>query len=168
MDIKPYMNDLIKTYQSKNYEKVMIICEEILKLYKDIPEVYNLYGLALQNLNRHEQAINYFKKAISLQPKDYSAFNNLAISYKSLYMNKLAYDNFNKCLELKNNYFPALINFANLKKDLNEYKDAIDLYQDALKIKPNPNLKNQLLIIQILNLLRLILLLISEIMKLQI
>tara|TARA_B100001057_G_C22807514_1_gene934082 strand:- start:119 stop:1651 length:1533 start_codon:yes stop_codon:yes gene_type:complete len=133
------MNDLINTYQSKNYEKVMIICEEILKLYKDIPEVYNFYGLALQNLNRHKQAINYFNKAISIQPKDYSAFNNLAISYKFLYMNKLAYENFNKCLELKNNYFPALINFANLKKDMNEYKDAIDLFQEALKIKPNPN-----------------------------
>ena len=139
MNIKPYMNDLINTYQSKDYEKVMIICEEILKLNKDIPEVYNFYGLSLQNLNRHDQAINYFNKAISLQPKDYSAFNNLAISYKYLYMNKLAYENFNNCLELKNNYFPALINFAILKKDLNEYEDAIDLFQDALKIKPNPN-----------------------------
>ena len=69
MNIKPYMNDLINTYQSKDYEKVMIICEEILKLNKDIPEVYNFYGLSLQNLNRHDQAINYFNKAICYNQK---------------------------------------------------------------------------------------------------
>ena len=139
MDLKYHMNDLIKNYESKNYKNVMTICEEILKSNKDISEVYNFYGLALQNLNRHKQAINYFVKTISLQPKDYSAFNNLAISYKFLYMNKLAYENFNKCLELNSNYLPALLNFAVLKKDLNEYDGAIELFQNALKIKPNPN-----------------------------
>ncbi len=139
MDLKSYMNDLIKNYESKNYKNVMIICEKILKLKKDIPEVYNFYGLALQNLKRYKQAINYFSKAISLQPKDFSAFNNLAITYKFLFMNKLAYENFKKCLELNSSYFPALINFAILKKDLNEYEGAIELFENALKIKPNPN-----------------------------
>ena len=65
MELKYHMNDLIKNYQSKNYKNVMMICEKILKSNKDISEVYNFYGLALQNLNRHKQAINYFAKTIS-------------------------------------------------------------------------------------------------------
>ncbi len=137
MNIKEHMHLLIKKYESKNYKEVMKTCEKILKIDDKIPEVYNFYGLALQTQNKHGQAINYFNKTIILNPKDYSAFNNLANSYKALYSNDKAYENFQNCLKLNHKYFPALINFAILKKELNDYDGALELFQVALGIKPN-------------------------------
>ncbi len=139
MNVKEYIDLLLKHFKSRDYNQVMQICEKILKINDKIPEVYNFYGLALQSQKKHEQAINYFNKAISLNINDYSAYNNIANSYKSLFINEKAYLNFEKCLKINSKYFPALINFAILKKELNEYEGSIQLFSDALEIKPNPD-----------------------------
>ena len=139
MNISEYLKILIRHYQIKEYGKVIEICEKILKVNKNIAEIYNFYGLALQNQKKNKQAINYFNKAISLQSKDCTVFNNLANSYKFIFLNKHAYKNFEKCLEINPKYLPALINFAVLKKELNDYDGAIKLYKTALNIKPSTN-----------------------------
>ena len=102
MNISNDLKTLIKYFKNKEYQNVIVICEKILKINKDMPEIYNFYGLALQNQKKNKQAINYFNKVISLQPNDHTAFNNLANSYKYLFLNKYAYKNFEKCLEVSN------------------------------------------------------------------
>ncbi len=139
MNISEYLKILIKHYQMEEYEKVMEVCEKILKIDENLPEIYNFYGLALQNKKKNKQAISYFNKSISLESKDCSVFNNLANSYKFLFLNKYAYKNFEKCLEIDPKYLPALINFAVLKKEINDYEGAIRLFKTALDVKPNPN-----------------------------
>jgi tetratricopeptide (TPR) repeat protein len=139
MNISEHFKILINYYQSKQYEKVIEVCEKILKENQNLPEIYNFYGLALQNLKKNKQAINYFNQSISLQSKDCSVFNNLGNSYKFLFLNKYAYKNFEKSLAINPNYLPALINFAVLKKEINDHDGAIRLYKTALDIKPNPN-----------------------------
>ena len=139
MNVSEYLKILINHHKNKEYKKVMVICEKILKIDPNKPEVYNFYGLALQNQKRNKQAINYFNKAISIDPKDYSAFNNLANSYKSLFLNNQAYKSYEKCLEINPKYLQAIINFAILKNELNEHGGAIKLFKTALEIKPNHN-----------------------------
>jgi tetratricopeptide (TPR) repeat protein len=141
MNISNDLKTLIKYFKNKEYQNVIVICEKILKINKDMPEIYNFYGLALQNQKKNKQAINYFNKVISLQPNDHTAFNNLANSYKYLFLNKYAYKNFEKCLEVNPLYLPAIINFAVLKKELNDHEGAIKLFKAALEIKPNDELK---------------------------
>ena len=138
MNVKEYIDAILKHFKSKDYNQVIKACEKILKINDKLPDVYNFYGLALQ-IQKNEQAINYFNKAISLNSKDYSAYNNIANSYKSLLINEKAYLNYEKCLKINPKYFPALINFAILKKELNEYEGSIDLFSNALEIKPNPD-----------------------------
>ena len=88
MNVKENIDVLLKHFKSRDYNQVMKTCEKIFKINDKIPEVYNFYGLALQSQKKHEQAINYFNKAISLNSKDYSAYNNIANSYKSLLINE--------------------------------------------------------------------------------
>ena len=94
MNISEHFKILINYYQSKQYKKVIEVCEKILKENVNLPEIYNFYGLALQNLKKNKQAINYFNQSILLQSKDCSVFNNLGNSYKFLFLNKYAYKNF--------------------------------------------------------------------------
>jgi len=47
-------------------------------------------GLAYQRIKNIDISINYFKKAIKLDPKDLGVQNNLANSYKHLYQYDLA------------------------------------------------------------------------------
>ena len=48
MNISEYLKILIRHYQIKEYGKVIEICEKILKVNKNIAEIYNFYGLALK------------------------------------------------------------------------------------------------------------------------
>ena len=55
MNVKEYIDLLLKHFKSRDYNQVMQICEKILKINDKIPEVYNFYGLALQsqkNMNK--------------------------------------------------------------------------------------------------------------------
>ena len=141
MNISNNLKIIIKHFKNKEFQDVIFVCEKILKIKKDMPEIYNFYGLALQNQKKNKQAINYFNKAISLQSNDHTAFNNLANSYKYLFKYKYACKNFERCLEINPLYLPAIINFAVLKNELNDYEGSIELFKTALKIKPNDESK---------------------------
>lgn len=43
----------------------------------NFPQPYNYIGIILIELNRRKQAIEYFKKAIEIDPKFKEAYNNL-------------------------------------------------------------------------------------------
>ena len=131
MHVGEQIQNILKHYKNKDYNKALSICENIIKINDKIPEVFNLYGIVLQAQNNHKQAINYFNKSIFLNSRDHSSYNNLANSYKSLHLNDLAIENFEKCLKIYPDYLPALINFAALKKELNEHESAIHLFNEA-------------------------------------
>ena len=139
MHVGEQIQNILKHYKNKDYNKALSICENIIKINDKIPEVFNLYGLVLQAQNNHKQAINYFNKSIFLNSRDHSSYNNLANSYKSLHLNDLAIENFEKCLKIYPDYLPALINFASLKKELNEHESAIHLFNEAFKTKDGSN-----------------------------
>ena len=139
MNIKEQLKILINYSKNNKHQQVMEVCEKILKTNQNISEVYNFYGLALQGLQKHKEAINYFNKAFSLQPKDYSAANNLGNSYKFLFLNKLAYKCYEKSLKINPNHISALINFAILKTELNDHDGAIELFERALEVRSDIN-----------------------------
>ena len=73
-------------------------------------ESYNNRGLALYNLERHQQAINDFSQAIRMKPKYAEAFNNRGNVYYALDQYQKAEADFNKSLELRPKYSKAHLN----------------------------------------------------------
>ena len=59
MHVGEQIQNILKHYKNKDYNKALSICENIIKINDKIPEVFNLYGLVLQAQNNHKQAINY-------------------------------------------------------------------------------------------------------------
>ena len=105
-------------------------------------QVYNFYGLALQNLGNFDKSIKCFNKSIELEPTNYYAFNNLAVSLKSIEKFKLAEKAYKNCLNLNPNYFFGIINYANLKEEINQLKESIDLYLTSLKVAKDTDKSN--------------------------
>jgi len=139
MNISEELKKLINLSKAGYHDLVIRNCEKIIKYNDQIPEVFNIYGVALQSKGKHEEAINHFNKTILLNKNDYSAYNNLANSYKFLLNVKLAEENFLKCLNINPDYLPGIINLALVKKDLNKYNESIELFERSLLITPNPN-----------------------------
>ena len=120
----------------KNYEYAFEKCNKLIKKFPKNAYLYNLGGLALQQLQNITLSVNYFQKAIDLDPKNIAAKNNLANSLKFLGKFDLSEKLYNDILDQEPNHLKCLNNFANLKQQLTDYNGAILLYRRALKIEP--------------------------------
>ena len=134
MNLNQEINVIINFFKNREFRKVLVICERLIKKKIFNTQIYNFYGLALQNLGQFDKSIKFFNKAIELEAKNFYALNNLAVSLKSLEELKLAEKAYKDCLNINPNYFLGLINYADLKEEINQFQESIDLYLKALSI----------------------------------
>ena len=123
--------------KAKNYRIALEKCNKLLKKFPDNAFLYNLGGLILQQIQNITISVQYFQKAISLDPKNLPAKNNLANSLKVLGKFDLSEKLYKEVLEIKPDYLKALNNYGNLKQQLNDYEGAIELYKKASLIEPS-------------------------------
>ena len=97
-------------------------------------EAYNNRGLALYNMQQHQQAVEDFSQAIRIKPKYAEAYNNRGNAYYALDQYKEAEADFNQSLQLKPKYAKAHLNrglaFFQMKKvdeSCDDFKHACDL-----------------------------------------
>ena len=134
MNLNQEINVIINFFKNREFRKVLVICERLIKKKIFNTQIYNFYGLALQNLGQFDKSIKFFNKAIELEAKNFYALNNLAVSLKSLEELKLAEKAYKDCLNINPNYFLGIINYADLKEEINQFQESIDLYLKALSI----------------------------------
>ncbi len=75
-------------FKTKNYEKAIILYDDILASDPDNFYVYHNLGLIYSNINNYEKAKNYFLKAINLNNMSYKSCIQLAL----IYINEKEYD----------------------------------------------------------------------------
>ena len=134
MNLSLEINAIINLLNNREFKKVISICDRLIKKKIINTQIYNFYGLALQNLGNFDKSIKCFNKSIEIEPTNYYAYNNLAISLKSIEKFKLAEKAYKNCLNLNPKYFFGIINYASLKEEINQFKDSIDLYLKSLKV----------------------------------
>ena len=86
--------------------------------------------------NKLHEAIDAYKKAISLNNKFSEAYNNLANTQKKINENKNAKYNYIKAIESDSSNLGAYFNLANLFRSEKKYEEAIDNYKKVLKLNP--------------------------------
>lgn len=94
-------------------------------------------GLELYRTRRFNEAKGAFSRAISIQPNNAIALNNLGLIYMEEGNEKEAEINYRTALKVNPNYPEALNNLGLLYARAGNYEEAIRLYKGALKIKPD-------------------------------
>ena len=82
-NLKEKISILIKKFEIGKFQDVINDSLIILKK-NDNDFLWNLTGLSFQNIHQIEKSINCFENALGLNPKNFSASNNLGLSYKKL------------------------------------------------------------------------------------
>ncbi len=136
MNLTNKIRIVTQNFHQKKFKSVIKECKKILKVETNNPFIYNLCGLAFQNIGQISESLDYFKSAIKINENDLSAKNNIANSYKNLDEIDLAERFYLAALKINPLYFEALFNYGNLKFDLNKITEAIELYNRASKINP--------------------------------
>ncbi len=93
-------------------------------------------ALPLSHLEQHNEALEYYNKALALEPKNTIALNNIGFTLNELERFNEALPYFNQILELDDSFVDAYNNggYANLKMG-NEFDGLRDIKQ-ALQLKP--------------------------------
>ena len=94
-------------------------------------------GLALDNLGNHIQAIQYYDKALAIDPNDVDALYNKGNALDSLGNHTQAISYYDKVLDIDPNDVDALYNKGVALAHLGNYTQAISYYDKVLAIDPN-------------------------------
>jgi serine/threonine protein phosphatase PrpC len=102
------INEIIKDY-----------FDPILKINRDLPDVWYNKGIALFNLSRYEEALECYTKALDLDPHSIDFLNNIGICYEKLESYSKALEYYTKALDLDSNYIYSLENKSRIEKKIN-------------------------------------------------
>ncbi len=109
---------------------------EILKYPNINSKVYNNRGKIYLQLGEYQQAVDYYNKAIAINPTDTDAYNNRGIAYRNLGKYQEAIQDYTKAITINpqsaNTYNNRGVVYYNLK----EYQKAIEDFNQAIVINP--------------------------------
>jgi len=129
--------------QKNQIDKVLTNCDELLKLDPQNKEMYFTILAALFN-SKHDidqkisfAAIDYCKKTLELDPRDYRGYFFWAIALTHLDKKRQAVKTYVKALRLNRNSSASWYNAALLLRHMQMPEEALSFYQEALKLDPN-------------------------------
>jgi tetratricopeptide (TPR) repeat protein len=96
---------------------------------------YNL-GNVLQEQERHEESLEYFRRAIQLDPALPDAHNNLGRALHRLERFEAAEQAYRRCLALRPDYAVGNFNLASVLMDRGQFAEAVTVCRQALRRAP--------------------------------
>jgi len=120
----------------ENYEKAEQLEKKAVKLLPNIYFILSNYGVVLAELDRNEEALEYFDKALAINPNSDHALSCKGVSLSELDRNEEALEYFDKALAINPNSDHALRNKGATLSELDRYEEALAHYEKAREIKP--------------------------------
>ena len=131
--LKNKINSILKLFKNRNYKKTIVETQNLLKKNNNNDFLWNLKGLAFQNLGEYEKALYCFNKSIKYNINNLASKNNQGNSYKNLRRFDLAEKCFKNILTENPEYIKSLVNLGNLKTETFHFSEAINYYKLYLK-----------------------------------
>ena len=138
--LKTFTNDkeiykiiIFSEINEKNLEKAFKVSVKLLN-FKDEAETNYIHGNVLKLQNKFEEAIIFYKKAISFKKDFFEAYNNLASSQKKIGLVNDAIQNYNTSIKIKKNNLEAYFNLGNLFYDEKKFDEALISYKKVIEI----------------------------------
>jgi tetratricopeptide (TPR) repeat protein len=103
----------------------------------DHADACNNLGHLLEALNRPEEAVGYYSKAIQIRPDFPEALLNLGNALQALHRYEEAIARYTSALRIKPNFPEALLNIGNALQALERNTEAVAQYEKALALRPS-------------------------------
>jgi len=126
-------NILIKL---KKYKNAITVLQEVKNIDDHDDNCLNLLGYCYNQIGKKKQAMNIWEEAISNNPENILARDNLGSMYRDETEYELANKIFQETLKLKKNSASTKNQIARLLIDLEAHEDAIVILKDVLKENP--------------------------------
>jgi len=135
---------------SKRYQDFKSLRDELSEIYfqltgervkEEIPQELEAWemvnkGSALENLGKHQEAIECYDKALEINPRLAEAWNNKGLALDNLGKYEEAIDCYDKTLKINPRFAEAWNNKGNALGILGKFQEAIACYDRVLEINP--------------------------------
>jgi tetratricopeptide (TPR) repeat protein len=127
-----------------NFEGAIRTYEYLLNVEPDNADCHNYMGYLLWQLDKNEEAVAAYRKAIELDPNNPVAFNNLGVIFLDEHCQlATALEMFEQAVALKPDYTLACFNVARTREALGQTAEAAKGYTEAIRLNAvNPELND--------------------------
>ena len=130
------LNNLLKYYQTKQFDKAEKLAVSITKEFPKHPFTWKVLAAVLKQNGRIEESLVASKKSVQLNPKDAEAYYNLGIVMQDLGKLDEAGTVYKKAISLKPDH-KAHNNLGIVMQDLGRLDEAEANYKKAIAMKPD-------------------------------
>ena len=120
-----------------NLDKAEQMYQQVLRSDARNKHALNLLGMLRVNTQRPDEAVDYIRKALQVDPEDPQAHANIGLAYKDLGMTMAAARHLNQAVKLDQSNPLVFNNYGNLLREIDQPRRAIRAYDRALRIDPN-------------------------------
>lgn len=124
---------LINTYQ---YDKAKDVIEKLISIGDINSSIYGQYGIILSMEGKHNEAIEKYKKAVSIDNDDVLSMINMSVAYRAMYKYDEAFDILERALTINKNDINIINRINNIKYLIDNSKFDIDKFTS---IEANPD-----------------------------
>ncbi len=130
------LEQCLTLHQEKAWHAAELAYQNLLKKEPENHQLNHLMGVLYLQINKTEQAITFFKKAIKLHKEEPSYFNNLANAYQKSNQLQEAEKAYQTALTIEATNLISLNNLANLYQKKKRYSESLNLYIKAAHLEP--------------------------------
>jgi predicted O-linked N-acetylglucosamine transferase (SPINDLY family) len=128
---------LIALFGEGRFAEAAALAEALANRLPAHPYGWKVWGAALKQLGRDEEALVPMQKAVALSPENAEAQNNLAATLRDLGRTEEAMACSRRALAIKPDFAEAHLNLGNALVDLEQFEEAVASYRRALEVRPD-------------------------------
>ena len=132
------VDQLVNLYNQGQFAVVAEQAHVLAEQYPYEPVLWNILGASRSQIGMLEEAIDAYKKTISLKPDYAEAYSNMGVAYRNMGKPDKAIDAYKKAISLKPNDTDTYFNLGIVLRDQNKLEEAIGAYKKSISLKaPN-------------------------------
>ncbi len=130
------LENLVALFQSQRTEDAIREGLALVRRYPQVPAIYSVLGGAHAQRNEHEQAAEYYARALELAPRDLSSRYNLALMQRALNRLDEAAANFEAVLAMQPSHVDAQAGIGGVLARVDRFAEAAESFRAALANDP--------------------------------
>jgi len=131
------VDQLVNLYNEGQIAAVVKQAENLTEQYPEAILVWNILGASRAQIGNLDEAIEAYKKTISLKPDYAEAYSNMGVALRKQGKFEEAIEAYKKSISIKPNYAEAYNNMGVTFKDQGKFDEAIEAYKKSILLKPN-------------------------------
>lgn len=132
----------------ERFEEAIRLSDEGIELDAEFKTSFYLNkGVALSSSDKEEEAIELYKEALKMYPRNYKMLHKLAVNYKSIEKYEESLEYYRKTLQLNPFYTNTHVNLGSLCLSEGKYAQALMSFIMAILLEPGSDRANNILVV---------------------